>query len=110
MLNFLGKFAYEWYIEDSRAFWNGFVGFLKFTDRDFGLIANIYNWLSPLYGDYSLIGKFIGPILRTLRILFFSLVYAVFFIVAVILYFLWLAAPAAIAVMILNNIFYFLNK
>lgn len=106
MLNFFGKFAYQWYIADSRSFWNGFLDFIKFIDRDFGVVANVYNWLNPLYGDYSWVGKLIGPFLRTGRIFFGLFIYAIFFTVALSVYFLWLALPMTVVVMVLNNLFF----
>lgn len=104
MLNSIGKFAYEWYFVDSRGFWNGVLGFIKFMDRDFGVVANAYNWTSPLYGDYSYVGRAIGPLFRTFRILIGGLVYIAIILFAIFLYSLWLALPLLVVTMISLNL------
>lgn len=104
MLDSLAKFAYEWYFIGSKGFWSGVANFIKTTDRNFGVIANIYNWTSPLYGDYSYAGKIMGPIFRTLRIVFGSIFYLSVIIFSLFLYAVWLALPAVIAIMIILNL------
>ncbi len=104
MLNSVAKAAYKWYITDSKSYWNSVIVFLKFMDRDLGLVANIYNWTSPLYGDYSLIGKAIGPIFRTFRIILSGLAYSGIIVIAASFYALWLALPLGILAMIFLNL------
>lgn len=104
MFDFLIRFAYRWYISDSKNFWIGVVRFIKTTDRDFGVAANIYNWTSPLYGDYSYFGKIAGPIFRTSRIITGSVFYLGVIIFAFFIYAVWLALPPLIAIMIISNL------
>lgn len=104
MLDSIAKFAYEWYFIDSKGFWSGVVKFIKTTDRDLGIVANIYNWTSPLYGDYSYFGKITGPIFRTMRIIIGSVFYLGVIVFCLFLYAIWLALPAVIAVMIISNL------
>lgn len=104
MSNPLIKFAYNWYIEDSKNFWNGVLKFIKTMDRDFGVVANIYNWANPLYGDYSYIGRAVGPLFRTLRIFTGVLVYAAVALFAVFLYVFWLVLPLLVVAMIILNL------
>lgn len=73
-------------------------------DRDFGVVANVYNWTSPLYGDYSYVGKIAGPIFRTLRIIIGSAFYLGVIIFSLFLYAVWLALPPLIAIMIISNL------
>jgi hypothetical protein len=104
MLNSIAKFAYQWYFAGSKGFWGGVVKFIKTMDRDLGVVANIYNWTSPLYGDYSYIGKVAGPIFRTLRIFIGSVFYLGVVIFAFFLYAVWLVLPALIGFMIVSNL------
>lgn len=104
MLKFISQIIYNWYFLDSKTYWNEVILFIKFMDRDLGVIANIYNWTSPLYGDYSLIGKAIGPILRTLRIFVGGLAHLIILIIAFFLFIFWLALPLGILAMIFLNL------
>lgn len=104
MLKFLAKFAIKWYITDSKFYWGEVIKFIKVMDRDFGLIANVYNWLSPLYGDYSYIGRVAGPIFRTFRIFMAAIFYLVVIFAAFFVYIFWLALPVIIAAMIFSNL------
>lgn len=104
MLYSVAKFAYKWYFTDSKNYWNGVMIFIRFMDRDLGLVANVYNWTSPLYGDYSYIGRVIGPILRTFRIFLSALAYLGIIIIAISFYLLWLALPVGVLAMIVLNL------
>lgn len=107
MLDFIINFAYGWYIRGSKKFWNGAFGFIKSMDSDLGVIANIYNWTSPLYGDYSYGGRIIGPIFRTGRIFLGSAVCMVVFLTALAVYVIWLALPAVVLIMFFSNLLTF---
>lgn len=78
--------------------------FIKFMDRDLGVMANIYNWTSPLYGDYSYIGRAIGPVLRTFRIFVGLLAYLGITIIAFGFYIIWIVLPLGILAMIYLNL------
>ncbi|KKT86168.1 MAG: hypothetical protein UX26_C0023G0007 [Parcubacteria group bacterium GW2011_GWC1_45_9] len=71
--------------------------FLGTLDKNFAVLINARLWLQPLYGDYSPVGRILGPILRSLRI--FSGV-AVYSLILLLAFFLWLGwilvLPAAI--------------
>lgn len=97
------KFFYGWYIDDSINFYNWFINFLKTLDRDIGLIGNLQNWTSPLYGDYSYTGIVVGPIFRTMRIFFGAFFYFAFISVSLTAYLFWIILPIlVIAMMFLN--------
>lgn len=98
------NFFYGWYIDDTKNFWNWFMGTVKFFDRDIGLVGNMQNWLSPLYGDYSYLGRLIGPILRTFRIFFGLFIYLIISVVFLLLYLIWAILPMAVIAMIILNL------
>ncbi|MBU3925151.1 MAG: hypothetical protein V1732_03590 [Patescibacteria group bacterium] len=104
MFSFIVNFFYGWYVDDTINFWNWFVNCLKTLDRTVGLIGNIQNWTSPLYGDYSYIGVVAGPIFRTLRIFFGIALYAAIAIFSAIVYLFWIILPIAVVIMVFLNL------
>lgn len=109
MLNSIAKFVYGWYIYDSKSFWSDLTGLIKFMDRDFGVVANIYNWKDPLYGDYTYMGRVIGPVFRTARILLGGAVYAAVIIFGVLLCAIRLILPILAVWMVILNLLAYLN-
>ena len=95
MISFVGQqifheltcFFRRWYFERSNQLWSLVFYFLGALDKNFAVAINARLWLQPLYGDYSFVGRIIGPILRTLRIVFGSLIYLVILALA---FFVWL--------------------
>lgn len=104
MSNPIINFFYGWYVDDTKNFWNWFINSIKFLDRDVGLIGNLQNWTSPLYGDYSYIGIIAGPILRTLRIFFGIALYAAMVILSLAIYSIWIILPIAVIIMVILNL------
>lgn len=104
MFNFAVNFFYSWYIDDTKNFYNWFFSCFKTLDRDIGLISNLQNWLSPLYGDYSFAGRVIGPVMRTLRISFGLAFYSVLAIFSLIAYLIWIILPIIVIMMIFLNL------
>lgn len=98
------NFFYGWYIDDTKNFWQWFVNYLKFLDREIGLVGNLRNWTSPLFGDYSYIGRVIGPIFRTIRIFFGMAIFAAVTIFSAAIYLFWIILPIAVIVMIFLNL------
>lgn len=99
------NFFYGWYIDDTRNFWNWLGKLLKTLDRDIGLVGNLQNWASPLYGDYTYVGIVIGPILRTIRIFFGLAFYSVIAFFSLIAYLFWIALPIVAIIMVFLNLF-----
>lgn len=104
MINFVIKFFYSWYIDDTKNFYNWLIDCFKTLDRDIGLVSNLQNWLSPLYGDYSFAGRIIGPVMRTLRIFFSLAFYFALAILFLIAYLIWIILPAAVIIMVFLNL------
>jgi len=98
MISFIGQqifheiicFFRRWYLERSEWFWSAMFSFLAILDKNFAVAINARLWLQPLYGDYSPVGRILGPILRTIRIIFGSSVYAAVFVFAGLIWIAWL--------------------
>lgn len=104
MSNFVINFFYGWYIDETKNFLNWFAVYFKTLDRDIGLIGNLQNWLSPLYGDYTTAGRAIGPILRTFRIFFGAAFYTVIVVLFLMIYLFWIILPLAALTMAFLNL------
>ena len=104
MFSLVINFFYGWYVDDTRNFWNWFANYLKMLDRSVGLIGNLQNWASPLYGDYTIAGVIIGPVLRTLRILFGIAFYLLMAIFSLAVYLFWIILPIGVIAMIILNL------
>ena len=103
MFSSIINFFYGWYIDGTKDFWRWFINFIKYLDRDAGLVGNVQNWLSPLYGDYSYIGIVAGPIFRTFRIFFGLALYTAIFIISLAVFLIWIILPVmAIRIILLN--------
>jgi len=86
-------FLRRWYVIFSRRFWAHAVDQFLIMERSLALRVMVRTWTKPLYGDYTIIGKIIGPIFRTWRIVFALVVYASYFIFMFVLWLSWLAFP-----------------
>lgn len=100
------NFFYGWYVDDTRNFWNWFMDFLKTLDRSIGLVGNLQNWTSPLYGDYSYVGRVVGPVLRTLRIFFGVALYMVMAVFSLLIYLFWIILPIVAIIMVFWNLLF----
>ncbi len=70
------------------------IGVLRAMDRTLAWKITAQNIFEPLYGDYSVVGRVMGFLFRSARLIVASVVYAVVFAVALAAYLAWLAFPA----------------
>ncbi len=87
------KFFYDWYAGGffiaSHIVMNVFGGLESF----FALRITMKNLFVPLFGDSGLVGRVLGFLLRSLRILIAAVVYALVFMLGVSGYFVWAFIP-----------------
>ncbi len=89
----LSDFIRHWYVNGSRAFAHSFISFLETLDHTLALRITIYYFSRPLYGDYTIIGRILGIIFRSGRILIGVIVYLIVSLVALACYIIWLLIP-----------------
>jgi len=89
----IGDFLRHWYITSGKKYANACLNMFERLDRTLAWKINILNIFTPLYKDYSLIGHVVGFLIRSLRFLVTSFIYAVIFICAAVLYIIWLLIP-----------------
>ncbi len=100
------NFFVRWYGIQSQFFWSKVFEFFSQLDRTFGIVVNGRLLFHPLYGDYSPVGRIIGPIFRLGRIVLGAMTYAVLFALAFTAWLVWLAIPALfiLAIMVPSRI------
>jgi len=96
----IADFFHHWYVDGSKSFFHGFLSLLEFLDRTFAVAVTARFFFSPLYGDYTFIGRVLGVIFRTLRILFGSVVYVLAAVGFAFVYLSWLLIPILIIYLI----------
>jgi hypothetical protein len=86
-------FLRRWYVDASERFWAMTIEKSAAIDRVFAIKIMFRTITQPLYGDYSVIGRIIGPIFRASRILIALPIFAAYFAAAFALWTAWLAIP-----------------
>lgn len=89
-------FFHHWYVDGSRAIGHRFVTALERADRSLAVRVTFLHFFEPLYKDYTVVGRILGVIFRTFRILIGLAVYAVIVALFLLFYLAWLAVPAVI--------------
>jgi len=92
----LGDFFHHWYVDGSRVIGHRFVTALEAADRSLAIRVTLRYFFMPLYRDYTVIGRILGVIFRTGRILIGLVVYAIIVSLFLLFYLAWLAVPAVI--------------
>ena len=69
---------------------------LRATDESFAIKITLRHFFEPLYKDYSIIGRILGVIFRTGRIILGGIVYLLIAIIFAVAYIIWLGIPAAL--------------
>ena len=92
----LFDFFHHWYVDGSRLFGRKFIGALTELDKTFAVRVTLKHFFEPLYKDYTIIGRIMGAIFRTFRVLIGAVIYLVVAVVAVALYIAWLAIPLVV--------------
>lgn len=86
-------FFHHWYVDGSRYLGHKFVSLLADMDKTLAIQITLQHFAAPLYGDYSVIGRILGVIFRTGRVLIGAVFYLFISILFVIVYIVWVAAP-----------------
>lgn len=96
-------FFHHWYVDGSRNFAYWVINFFEQLDQTFALKVTLKYFFQPLYKDYTVIGRILGIIFRSGRILFGLAVYLLFGSLFLILYALWASFPPLLLLYALEN-------
>ena len=86
-------FFHHWYTHGSRRIGHSYVNYLSQLDEVFALKVTIRYFTQPLYKDYTIVGRILGIVFRTGRIIIGGLFYLCASFVFLVAYILWLATP-----------------
>jgi len=102
------NFVVFWYVKSSKEFWRQEIAFVRKVESDIGILVNLKLITQPIFGDYSAMGKIIGPIFRLCRVFIGSAIVIISLMVIIVSYVVWLIMPALVIVMVLRNLWYIL--
>ena len=86
-------FFHHWYIDGSRAIGSSFMSTLEATDQSLALRVTIRHFFEPLYKDYTVIGRILGIVFRTGRVIIGLVSYLFLAAIFLLVYFVWIAIP-----------------
>lgn len=89
-------FVYDWYVGGFRVIGGTLVRVLESLDRTWALRITLRNLFKPLYQDQSFLGRVLGIIFRTGRLILGGILYAILSILCLIIYVGWALVPAYI--------------
>lgn len=89
-------FFHHWYIDGSYAIGRIFMATIAGADRSLALRVTIHHFFEPLYKDYTVIGRILGVVFRSCRVMIGLLAYVVLTIIFVGIYLIWIAIPVFI--------------
>ncbi|MDO8664914.1 MAG: hypothetical protein Q7K44_05250 [Candidatus Liptonbacteria bacterium] len=87
------NFFHHWYADGSRNFAHSYISFLEKLDQTFAVRVTFRYLFQPLYKDFSIIGRILGIIFRSGRILIALVFYSIFTLLFLIVYLVWLLLP-----------------
>ena len=83
-------------MDGSRVIGRRFMATLTAADQSFAVAITLRHFFEPLYKDYSVIGRILGIIFRTVRVAIGAVFYLILAFVFAVAYLIWLAIPAII--------------
>ncbi len=90
------EFLRHWYVKSGKIYSNFVLNKLTQIDEVLALRITWNHLLEPLFKDYSIIGRVLGFIFRTIRLIVAGIIYIFIFAIAIFAYFLWLLIPPAV--------------
>jgi hypothetical protein len=97
-------FFHHWYVDGSHAIGRRFMGMLTTADQSLAVAITLRHFFEPLYKDYSIIGRILGIVFRTFRVLIGGVLYLILAIGFVVVYLIWIAIPAIILFYVARNL------
>jgi hypothetical protein len=98
----LTDFFYHWFMGGSRNISHGFISALERMDKTFAAKITLRHFFEPLYQDYSVIGRILGVIFRTIRLALAAVFYLALAIIFFAVWVVWILIP----VVIIGYVFY----
>ncbi len=99
----LFDFARRWYAGSARTYLNFVINVFEWLDKTFAWKITARYIFRPLYGDYSFVGYVFGFLFRFFRLIITTVVYALVFLFAILIYIIWLCIPIFIIYKIFSS-------
>lgn len=96
----IGNFFRHWYVDSFYFMLRKAADLFHDLDRTIAFRVTLYHFFEPLYGDYSVAGRILGPIFRVLRVMLGALAYLILGMLAVLIYLVWLLIPPVLIALI----------
>ena len=87
------EFLRHWYFGGYRVYVGFWMRLLEDLDYTFAWRLTFLHLFQPMYGDYTFVGRILGPFFRLGRLLVASVLYVVIFVVAGVGYVVWALVP-----------------
>ena len=100
----IGDFFHHWYVDASLGWGHSFISALEDLDRTFAVGITLRHFFEPLYRDYSVIGRILGVVFRSGRLLIGGAGYAVIALVFAALYLVWVAVLPVLIFYVLRHL------
>ncbi len=101
----VGDFFHHWYADGSRRLFHYFISFLENIDQGLAFRVTLKHISEPLYGDYSFIGRIIGFVFRSIRLIIGFFVYLFLGLLFLGVYLIWIFLPATLLALAIKPIY-----
>ena len=101
----LTDFFHHWYVHGLRYLTHQFIELLSGLDQTFAVKINLRYLLTPLYKDYTIVGRILGPIFRALRVVVGGTVYLGLIVIFAGVCAVWIAIPLLVMLYALREVF-----
>ncbi len=98
------SFFDHWYVHGSLSIGHYFLNILEKIDQSLAIRVTFRHFFEPLYKDYSVIGRILGVIFRSGRILIGLVVYGVLIILGILVYLVWMSLPLLLIYQTIKNL------
>ncbi|MEK7195134.1 MAG: hypothetical protein AAB655_00375 [Patescibacteria group bacterium] len=92
----LGAFFHHWYIDGTRKITHRFVSVFENADRILAIRVTLRYFFHPLYRDYTALGRILGVVFRSGRILIGLVIYGFLLVVFSVILIIWISIPPLI--------------
>jgi hypothetical protein len=96
----LGDFFHHWYVDALRDLVHWFISLLEKLDRTLAIRITFRYLFQPLYKDYTIVGRTLGFIFRSFRIIVGGVVYLFFTILFLAIVAVWILLPPLVIIYI----------
>lgn len=96
------EFFRHWYVNAFLVIGRWLINNLEWFDRTLAFKVTLRHFFEPLYGDYTILGRFLGFLFRFIRIVLAIFLYPILIFAASAIYIIWAVIPPFIFI----HIFY----